>query len=172
MRSCLQDFSRCGLAVRASRQVLLDQALRARASHASTISSSSSAGCIRSSWTRTDAAADRLVRRSKCRSASEASRRGDCRARAARAEQDFKQRVASRLRGWHLHNWQTDPFAGGAYSYVAVGGEKSQRTLARPIAGTVFIAGEATDWSGQHATVYGALMSGERAAREVLQSDR
>jgi monoamine oxidase len=84
----------------------------------------------------------------------------------------FKQRVASRLRGWHLHNWQTDPLAGGAYSYVAVGGETSQRALARPIAGTLFFAGEATDWSGQHATVYGALMSGERAAREALSSDR
>ncbi len=83
----------------------------------------------------------------------------------------FKQRVGARLRAWHLHNWQTDPLAGGAYSYVAAGGDRSQRALARPIGGTLFFAGEATDWSGQHSTVYGALMSGERAAREVLQSD-
>jgi monoamine oxidase len=84
----------------------------------------------------------------------------------------FKHRVASRLQAWHLHNWQLDPLAGGAYSYVAVGGNGCQRALARPVAETVFFAGEATEWNGQHATVHGALASGERAAREVLQSEQ
>jgi monoamine oxidase len=83
----------------------------------------------------------------------------------------FKYRADSRLRGWHLHNWQQDSLAGGAYSYVAAGGYGSQRALARPVAQTVFFAGEATESSGHHATVHGALASGERAAREVLQSD-
>ncbi|HEX9291071.1 MAG TPA: FAD-dependent oxidoreductase, partial [Anaeromyxobacteraceae bacterium] len=41
--------------------------------------------------------------------------------------------------------------------------------LARPIAGTVFIAGEATTL-GAAGTVHGALESGERAARQVLES--
>jgi monoamine oxidase len=84
----------------------------------------------------------------------------------------FNRRVAARLQGWHLHNWQQDPLAGGAYSYVAPGGDGSQRALARPVADTVFFAGEATEWSGHHATVHGALASGDRAAREVLRSDR
>jgi monoamine oxidase len=82
----------------------------------------------------------------------------------------FKHRVASRLQGWHLHNWQRDPLAGGAYSYVAAGGYGSQRALARPVADTVFFAGEATESTGHHATVHGALATGERAAREVLRS--
>lgn len=84
----------------------------------------------------------------------------------------FNRHVAARLQGWHLHNWQQDPLAGGAYSYVAAGGDGSQRALARPVAETLFFAGEATEWSGHHATVHGALASGERAAREVLRSDR
>jgi monoamine oxidase len=84
----------------------------------------------------------------------------------------FKQRVASKLQGWHVHNWQHDPLAGGAYSYVAVGGSGSQRLLARPVGETVFFAGEATESSGDHATVHGALASGVRAAREALHSER
>jgi len=80
----------------------------------------------------------------------------------------FKERPKPRLQGWHVHNWQHDPLAGGAYSYVAVGGVGSQQALAQPIARTLFFAGEATVSNGHHATVHGALASGERAAREVL----
>lgn len=65
------------------------------------------------------------------------------------------------------HDWGADPFARGAYSYVLVGGTGSRETLAKPLASTLFFAGEATshDASG---TVSGALESGERAAREAL----
>ncbi|HEV7662910.1 MAG TPA: FAD-dependent oxidoreductase, partial [Chloroflexota bacterium] len=80
----------------------------------------------------------------------------------------FKVRSGARLRHRALHNWQRDPLAGGAYSYVAVGGEGSQRALAQPVANTIFFAGEATDWTGHHATVHGALATGYRAAREAL----
>jgi len=80
----------------------------------------------------------------------------------------FNTSSAMRLHSWHVHNWQQDPFAGGAYSYVAAGGGDSQRALAQPVAGTLFFAGEATESAGHHATVHGALASGERAAREVL----
>jgi monoamine oxidase len=80
----------------------------------------------------------------------------------------FKERAAQRLQSWNVHNWQKDPLAGGAYSYVGVGGVGSQQMLAQPVAGTLFFAGEATVSNGHHATVHGALASGERAAREVL----
>jgi monoamine oxidase len=80
----------------------------------------------------------------------------------------FGQRVDRHLSGWHLHNWQTDPFAGGAYSYVGVGAAGAQAALARPLEDTLFFAGEATEHSGHHATVHGALASGQRAAHEVL----
>jgi monoamine oxidase len=74
------------------------------------------------------------------------------------------------LEAWHIHNWQADPFSRGAYSYVAVGGLEAQRALARPVAGTLFFAGEATEWRGHHSTVHGAIATGYRAAREVLSS--
>jgi monoamine oxidase len=73
------------------------------------------------------------------------------------------------LEAAYLHNWQTDPFARGAYSYIAVGGAEARRTLAAPLEDTLFFAGEATDTEDEAATVTGALQSGERAAREVTE---
>ena len=73
------------------------------------------------------------------------------------------------LEAAYLHNWQTDPFSRGAYSYIAVGGGDARRTLAEPLEGTLFFAGEATDTEGEAATVTGALQSGARAAREVAE---
>lgn len=72
------------------------------------------------------------------------------------------------LQETRLHNWQRDARSRGAYSYVAVGGGGAQRSLAEPLSATLFFAGEATDNTGEASTVAGALLSGERAAREVL----
>jgi monoamine oxidase len=74
------------------------------------------------------------------------------------------------LEAAYLHNWQTDPFARGAYSYVAVGGSSARKDLAAPLENTLFFAGEATDTEDEAATVTGALQSGARAAREVSKS--
>ena len=76
-------------------------------------------------------------------------------------------RAAERLQDAHVHDWSADPFAHGAYSSVMVGGRSARRRLAAPLAGTLFFAGEATD-DESAATVEGALRSGERAAREIL----
>jgi monoamine oxidase len=69
----------------------------------------------------------------------------------------------------YVHDWQRDPFARGAYSYVTVGGATARDDLAQPLEDTLFFAGEATD-SEESATVTGALLSGERVAREVLRT--
>lgn len=66
------------------------------------------------------------------------------------------------------HDWRTDPFSLGAYSYVAVGGSDAPDALTRPVRDTVFFAGEATCRESM-GTVEGALQSGERAARNVLR---
>jgi monoamine oxidase len=72
------------------------------------------------------------------------------------------------LEAAYVHNWQRDPYACGAYSYVTVGHNDSARQdLAAPLEDTLFFAGEATDTTGEAATVAGALLSGSRAAREV-----
>jgi monoamine oxidase len=76
--------------------------------------------------------------------------------------------VNCELQSAYLHNWSRDPLARGAYSYIAVGGGQARRMLAAPLEGTLFFGGEATDTTGEAATVTGALRSGARAALEVI----
>lgn len=73
------------------------------------------------------------------------------------------------LEGAYFHDWQSDPFSRGAYSYGKVGSDGAQEVLATPLDNTIFFAGEATDISGHNGTVHGAIASGLRAAREILQ---
>jgi len=79
--------------------------------------------------------------------------------------------VARRLDAFRVHDWQRDPYARGAYSYVAVGGEGAREALAASLRGTLYFAGEAADFEGEHGTVAGALRSGKRAARQVIEDD-
>jgi monoamine oxidase len=69
-----------------------------------------------------------------------------------------------------MHDWLHDPFTRGAYSYAKVGGVDAPAMLARPLGGTLFFAGEATDSEGATGTVHGALASGRRAARQVQRA--
>ncbi len=72
-----------------------------------------------------------------------------------------------------VHRWTSDPWTRGAYSFFPPGsGPADRRTLAAPVDGRLFFAGEATDTTGQSATVTGAIRSGERAADEVLAAPR
>ncbi len=67
----------------------------------------------------------------------------------------------------HTHNWQEDPFSRGAYSYAGIGGEKAHDALAKPVADTLFFAGEATT-AEDTGTVAGAVSTGKRAAKQLL----
>jgi monoamine oxidase len=83
--------------------------------------------------------------------------------------------VTSRFIDRHLvrtfvHDWTRDPFSRGAYSYPLVGGSDAATTLARPVAGTLFFAGEAADAEGRNGTVHGAIASGQRAAAQVRRA--
>lgn len=68
------------------------------------------------------------------------------------------------------HDWEHDPFSRGAYSYQMVDGSDAPAQLGRPLRGTLFFAGEATDAEGRTGTVHGAIASGRRAAREVIST--
>jgi monoamine oxidase len=70
----------------------------------------------------------------------------------------------------YMHDWQADPFSRGAYSYVRAGGDGAQENLARPIADTLFFAGEASETEGHFGTVHGAMATGMRAARQLLSA--
>src|SRR5688572_7447583 len=69
--------------------------------------------------------------------------------------------------GWLITRWAADPFALGSYSFLPPGATPADReTLAAPVDGRLFFAGEATSVDFP-ATVHGAYLSGRRAAAEV-----
>jgi monoamine oxidase len=68
-----------------------------------------------------------------------------------------------------MHDWNVDPYARGAYAYLPVNGLAAQQELAAPVENTLFFAGEAMS-VGHIGTVHGALESGQRAAKEILNS--
>ncbi len=78
--------------------------------------------------------------------------------------------VRKEFEGGLTHDWSRDPFARGAYSYIAVGGGDARAALAAPVDDTLFFAGEATSTGGQGGTVNGALETGARAAAEAARS--
>lgn len=67
--------------------------------------------------------------------------------------------------------WQDDPFAHGSYAYMTVGSTTTDHDdLATPVGGVLHLAGEAT-WTDDPATVPAAMLSGHRAASNVLGRD-
>jgi monoamine oxidase len=71
-----------------------------------------------------------------------------------------------------IMNWTADEFALGGYSSVPPQGDGLREVLAAPVTGRlgsrVHFAGEATAPNLYAATVHGALVSGQRAARDIL----
>lgn len=78
--------------------------------------------------------------------------------------------IEDRLVDVYTHDWANDQFSLGSYSYIPVGGLKAQATLAEPVEDTIYFAGEAANKKGHHATVYGALTTGLRAAEVIRQN--
>jgi monoamine oxidase len=79
----------------------------------------------------------------------------------------FGSEVAAAVKKSSATRWTASPFALGAMSVAAPGGQPSRKILAEPI-GCMFLAGEATHetlWG----TVDGAWDSGERAAEAALR---
>lgn len=94
-------------------------------------------------------------------------RQGAIRAGLHDLEQMFGIRLVDRLVDALFVDWQADPYARMAYSYVPVNGKGLRTQLAQPVDQVLFFAGEATHTT-RAATVHGALESGIRAAREIL----
>jgi monoamine oxidase len=68
------------------------------------------------------------------------------------------------------HDWSTDPFSCGAYSYVTTGAVKARCMLGASIGNTLFFAGEGAATDGQGGTVSGAFGTGMRAARDAARA--
>jgi monoamine oxidase len=67
-----------------------------------------------------------------------------------------------------LHDWGADPWARGAYTVPVTGVDNASRRWAEPVDGVLFFAGEATADRGLRGLVQGAINSGLRAARHLL----
>jgi monoamine oxidase len=78
------------------------------------------------------------------------------------------QSLDTALRNSYQHDWQSDPYTLGAYSYAPAGALDCSAQMAEPVENTLFFAGEHTDVTGHWGTVHGALRSGLRAAQQVL----
>jgi len=74
-----------------------------------------------------------------------------------------------KLRPLKESRWAHDPFARGSYSHALPGHAGKRAVLAAPVDGRLFFAGEATS-PNFFTTAHGARDSGERAAKEVLES--
>lgn len=72
------------------------------------------------------------------------------------------------IRDVATHDWVSDPFCRGAYTFTRAGAERAARELRRPVERTLFFAGEATADGAEVGTVHGALASGLRAASEAM----
>lgn len=85
------------------------------------------------------------------------------RLRSARGNAEIPEPLALRV-----SHWGSDPWARGSYSFLGIGASTDDRsTLAAPLAGTLFFAGEATH-RDDPSSVHGAWWSGLRAANEIL----
>jgi monoamine oxidase len=77
--------------------------------------------------------------------------------------------VVSRVVAAYTHDWLSDPYSRGAYSYVGIGGGDAASILARPVQATLYFAGEHVDREGRNGTVHGAIASGRVAANNTLR---
>ncbi len=82
--------------------------------------------------------------------------------------QMFGSGLRSRLRGVRQTRWGVDRCALGSYAVARPGGAAMRAVLAQPVADRLLFAGEACAEAGWAATVAGAHLSGQRAAREAL----
>ena len=80
------------------------------------------------------------------------------------------ERISDLLEAVYCHDWSSDPYSRGAYSYTPAGALEARARLARPIEETLFFAGEATETNGHSATVHGAIASGRRAAQQIREA--
>ena len=70
-----------------------------------------------------------------------------------------------------IQDWTKEKNIRGGISYLKPEGSNQDRiNLATPLTDKVYFAGEATDAHGESGTINGALLSGERAANEIVNS--
>ncbi len=69
-----------------------------------------------------------------------------------------------------FHDWRTDPYSRGAYTYTPVESGAAVHRAGLPARYTLFFAGELYAPPGEQGTVHGAIASGQAAAEMILKS--
>ena len=77
--------------------------------------------------------------------------------------EDFRKRV----KPVRIHRWAADPFARGSYSYAKPGKADCRLTLAAPVDGRLFFAGEACS-KHDFSTAHGGYLTGVAAADQAI----
>ena len=70
----------------------------------------------------------------------------------------------------YIIDWGKEPYIKGAYSYPSPNSEPERISLAESIDDKIFFAGEATNAWGHPGTAHGALETGYRAVKELVES--
>ncbi len=82
--------------------------------------------------------------------------------------QAFGRDARALLQEHHHEDWSGNPYIAGIYSYDAAGSEGARSMLQQPVSERLFFAGEAII-EGHFATVDGAIESGVRVAKQVME---
>ena len=78
--------------------------------------------------------------------------------------------IEQKLVAAKVYNWTADPFTRGSYSYATLQTKLAREILKKPIAQTIYFAGEALFEGEQLGTVEAALVSGLEVAKEIIGS--
>jgi len=71
---------------------------------------------------------------------------------------------------YHIHDWLSEPYVRGGYSYETVGSDAARARMHEPVKDTLFFAGEALYEGTALATVEAALNSGKDVADKIKAS--
>jgi monoamine oxidase len=76
--------------------------------------------------------------------------------------------IKANLKSTQTFNWPEDPFTLGGYSYSTLKSKNARKILSAPVEQTLFFAGEALYEGTETGTVEAALVSGRKAAAQIL----
>ena len=79
-----------------------------------------------------------------------------------------KELIQKKLRGWHVANWQNDPYSCGGYSYEVVGDNEAKKVLKQPVENTLYFTGEGLFEGTEIGTVNAALKMGQDTAHIMI----